>query len=114
MYRSLNSELVNNNASGNTGYGIHMGKYSINNILRCNTANSNGNGAIHIVEQENNTVIDACFEENASSNESAPEKLSNSNENDSVSGDASGRSIPGFGLLGSLICLYGGWKLRKK
>ena len=42
----------------------------------------------------------------------------NSSINDSES-DNGGKpskinSIPGFGLLGSLTCLYGGWKLRKK
>ena len=32
------------------------------------------------------------------------------------SGNKSGKtnSVPGFGLLGGLACLYGGWKLRKK
>lgn len=33
-----------------------------------------------------------------------------SGENESNKND----SIPGFGLLGSLTCIYGGWKLRKK
>jgi hypothetical protein len=36
--------------------------------------------------------------------------LNNSNRNESNKK----RSTPGFGLLGSLICIYGGWKLRKK
>ena len=48
------------------------------------------------------------------------EELSNSNNSNSKSDNGSKpsesseiRSTPGFGLLGSLICLYGGWKLRK-
>ena len=46
----------------------------------------------------------------------------NSNNNsESGSGSSSGRnessknnSIPGFGLLGSLACLCGGWRLKKR
>ena len=50
-------------------------------------------------------------------------ELSNSNSKDSESGNEStsngyksnkNDSAPGFGLFGSLICLYSGWKLRKK
>ena len=43
------------------------------------------------------------------------------NNSDSGSGNISGEnepsknnSTPGFGLLGSLTCLYAGWKFRKK
>lgn len=41
---------------------------------------------------------------------------SSSGNSSSSSGNESSKnnSTPGFGLLGSLICLYGGWKLRKK
>ncbi len=49
------------------------------------------------------------------------EELSNSNNSNSKSDNGSKpsesseiRSTPGFELLGSLTCLYGGWKLRKK
>jgi hypothetical protein len=35
--------------------------------------------------------------------------ISNSTENENKN-----HSAPGFGLLGGLICLYGGWRLRKK
>jgi len=36
------------------------------------------------------------------------------NNNSSRNEPSNKRSAPGFGLLGSLICLYGGWRLRKK
>lgn len=36
------------------------------------------------------------------------------NNNSSGNEPSNKRFAPGFGLLGSLICLYGGWKLRKK
>ncbi|HPS90170.1 MAG TPA: YncE family protein, partial [Methanosarcina vacuolata] len=46
---------------------------------------------------------------------------SKNNNYESDNGNRSGRnessknnSTPGFGLLGSLICLYGGWNLKKK
>lgn len=46
---------------------------------------------------------------------------SKNNTSESYNGNSSGRnessknnSTPGFGLLGSLICLYGGWKFSKK
>lgn len=37
-------------------------------------------------------------------------------ENESSAGNESRKShsVPGFGLFGSLTCLYGGWKLRNK
>jgi len=60
---------------------------------------------------------------NFSISEKNDEEFDNSTNNDpesengnSSSGDKSSgnNSAPGFGLLGSLTCLYGGWKLRKK
>jgi len=41
---------------------------------------------------------------------------STNNDPESENGNSSSgnNSAPGFGLLGSLTCLYGGWKLRKK
>ncbi|AKB38449.1 hypothetical protein MSSAC_3859 [Methanosarcina siciliae C2J] len=46
---------------------------------------------------------------------------SKNNNSESGSGDSSGRnessknnSIQGFGLLGSLACLCGGWRLKKR
>jgi hypothetical protein len=64
----------------------------------------------------------------SASGEKSTEELNISNNNDSNSlnrgnfnvnnsnGNKSSKtnSAPGFELLGSLICLYGGWKLRKK
>jgi hypothetical protein len=48
-------------------------------------------------------------------------KLNNSTNSDSGKSSSSGEGkssavsyIPGFGLLGGLTCLYGGWKLRRK
>ncbi|MCO5382337.1 MAG: hypothetical protein NHB15_09830 [Methanosarcina barkeri] len=56
------------------------------------------------IELPNSTINDSN-----SINESTL-NTSNSSENKS----SKINSIPGFELLGSLICLYGGWKLRKK
>ena len=47
---------------------------------------------------------------NSKKNDSESDNGSSSNENES----SKNNSTPGFGLLGSLTCLYGGWKLRKK
>jgi len=38
----------------------------------------------------------------------------NNSESDNGGKSSSVSSTPGFGLLGSLTCLYGGWKLKKK
>ncbi|WP_292379721.1 hypothetical protein [Methanosarcina sp. UBA289] len=38
----------------------------------------------------------------------------NESESDNGGKPSKNNFIPGFGLLGSLTCLYGGWKLRKK
>ena len=59
----------------------------------------------------------------SSSEEKNAVELNNSNNNNSESNNGSSsngnesnknNSTPGFGLLGSLTCLYGGWKLGKK
>ncbi|KKG29069.1 hypothetical protein EO97_04920 [Methanosarcina sp. 2.H.T.1A.15] len=59
----------------------------------------------------------------SSSEEKNAVELNNSNNNifESDNGNRSGEnessknnSTPGFGLLGSLTCLYGRWKLKKK
>lgn len=53
----------------------------------------------------------------STSKEENNEKLNNSSNNNSESDggrSSENNSTPGFGLLGSLTCLYGGWKLRKK
>lgn len=57
------------------------------------------------LSEEKNAV-----ELNNSNNNSESDDGSSSNENKS----SEINSTPGFGLSGSLICLYGGWKLRKK
>jgi DNA-binding beta-propeller fold protein YncE len=72
-----------------------------------------------------NATEDIGVEEtNLSSSEEINDiELNNSNDNNSESDNDSSShenksskisSTPGFGLLGSLTCLYGGWKLRKK
>jgi hypothetical protein len=68
------------------------------------TSNLSISGEKNAVELNNSSNNDSEFNnENVSSlNNSSGSK---SNEN---------KSAPGFGLLGSLICLYGGWRLRKK
>ena len=61
-------------------------------------------------------------ETNLPSEEINAVELNNSNNNNSESDNGSSlsgnessnnNSTPGFGLLGSLTCLYGGWKIRK-
>ncbi|WP_292373000.1 hypothetical protein [Methanosarcina sp. UBA411] len=55
---------------------------------------------------------------NSSASEENIVEPNNSNNHDSDSNNESesskNNSIPSFGLLGSLTCLYGGWRLRKK
>jgi len=57
-------------------------------------------------------------ETNLSSSEEKTGEFENSNNNNSKSDNGSKssktNSTPGFSLLGSGACLYGGWKLRKK
>jgi len=70
-----------------------------------------------------NTTLGAVKETNSSAKYENTIELNNSNNNNSESENGSSliekessksNSVPSFGLLGSLICLYGGWKLRKK
>ena len=89
----------------------------------------------HFIDEEarkqNITDIPVYFDEGTFINQTGAKDLGvieNSNYSDfefnnenvsnlnSSSGSESNKnkSAPGFGLLGSLTCLYGGWKLRKK
>lgn len=48
-----------------------------------------------------------------------PNNTNNNSESDNgsssgINESSKNNSTPGFGLLGSLTCLYGGWRLRKK
>ncbi|AKB30093.1 hypothetical protein MSSIT_3374 [Methanosarcina siciliae T4/M] len=52
------------------------------------------------------------YQDQNSSNNIGPESDSGSSSGENES--SKNNSAPGFGLLGNLICLYGGWKLRKK
>ncbi|MCO5383009.1 MAG: hypothetical protein NHB15_13730 [Methanosarcina barkeri] len=64
----------------------------------------NQTGAKDLGVVENSSYSDFEFNnENVSNLNSSSGSESNKN-----------KSAPGFGLLGSLTCLYGGWKLRKK
>jgi hypothetical protein len=42
------------------------------------------------------------------------DKLKSGNKSSSGNESNKNHSVPGFGLLASFICLYVGWKLRKK
>ena len=56
-----------------------------------------------------------AVEFNNSNNSSESDNNSESGNDSSSSGNESSKnSTPGFSLLGGLICLYGGWKFRKK
>ena len=62
--------------------------------------------ATPIVEQNNSST----------SHEKNPIEPNNSSNNNESNRNESNKNnyAPGFGLLGSLICIYSGWKLRKK
>lgn len=65
--------------------------------------------------KQNITDVPVVF--TTSEEESITESNNSSNsdsESDTGSKPSKNNSIPGFGLLGSLTCLYGGWKLRRK
>ncbi|MPN18509.1 hypothetical protein SDC9_165869 [bioreactor metagenome] len=75
-------------------------------------------------EKNSNATEDIGVEETnfSSSKEKKAVELNNSN-NDYVSNNGSSSNekessknnfVPAFGFFGSLACLYGGWKLRKK
>lgn len=61
--------------------------------------------ATSIVEQNNSSA----------SHENNPIELNNSSNNIESDRNESNKNnyVPGFGLLGSLVCLFSGWKLRK-
>jgi hypothetical protein len=65
--------------------------------------------------KQNITNVPVVF---TTSEEDSMKEPNNSNNSDSESDTedkpSKNNSTPGFGLLGSLTCLYGGWKLRKK
>ncbi len=66
--------------------------------------NNSTSGDKNIVEFNNSNTNDSKFlNENISNLNSSSGKKSSKNS-----------STPGFGLLGGLICLFGGWKLKKK
>lgn len=52
----------------------------------------------------------------STSSEKNPIELNNSSNNNESGRNESNKNnyAPGFGLFGSLICIYSGWKLRKK
>lgn len=62
-------------------------------------------------------IIDAIATEEQNieePNKSPRDNNSESNNNSNESKSSKNNSTPGFGLLGSLTCLYGAWKLKKK
>ncbi|KKG14222.1 hypothetical protein EO98_09640 [Methanosarcina sp. 2.H.T.1A.6] len=69
-------------------------------IEETNLSSSEDKSAVELNNSNNNTDTNNSESDNGSS----------SGENESSKNNAT----PGFGLLGSLACLYGGWKLRKK
>lgn len=75
-------------------------------ILEYNTDSTDEETSNLSIFRENNTG--ELSNSDSKDSESGNESISNgykSNKNDSA---------PGFGLFGSLICLYSGWKIRKK
>ncbi|WP_292374540.1 YncE family protein [Methanosarcina sp. UBA411] len=67
----------------------NLPSYEEKNVIELNNSNNNSNNDINNSKSDNGS--------NSSGNESSKNN-----------------STPGFGLLGGLACLYGGWKLRKK
>lgn len=71
------------------------------------TANSSTSGEKSTVELNNSNTNNS---ENSEPNNGSSSDVNNSGGNKS----SKNNSAPGFGLLGSLTCLYGGWRLSKK
>jgi YVTN family beta-propeller protein len=68
-------------------------------VEKTNLSSFDEKNAVELNNSNNKTNTNSESDNGISSGENK------SNKND---------SIPGFGLLGSLTCIYGGWKLRKK
>ncbi len=106
--------------------GVVIGPFRGSNTNGKNTKTTS-DGSDQSTMETLNATEDIGFEETniSSSEEKNAVELNNSNnntnnpesDNDSSPGvneSSEISSIPGFGLLGSLTCLYGGWRLRKK
>jgi hypothetical protein len=61
-------------------------------------------------EEKNAVELNNSINNNPKLNNENSSNIDKSGENKSNKNN----SVPGFGLLGSLTCLYGGWKFRKK
>lgn len=86
-YPSIRATL---NKTEDTGVGeTNLPSYEEKNVIELNNSNNNSNNDIINSKSDNGS--------NSSGNESSKNN-----------------STPGFGLLGGLACLYGGWRVRKK
>jgi DNA-binding beta-propeller fold protein YncE len=110
---------------------VSTGKYYLNHPIRVAIVPFIGSNITdQSIKATSNATEDIGVEETnfLSSEEKNTVKLNNSNDNsnnnndsesDNVSSSSENRSsknnsTPGFGLLGGLTCLFGGWKLKKK
>ncbi|WP_394339063.1 hypothetical protein [Methanosarcina sp. UBA289] len=73
----------------------------------------NYSGKVGLDEGVEETNLSASEESSREPNNSKNTGFDNNN-NSSGDKPSKNNSTPGFSLLGSLTCLYGGWKLRKK
>ena len=66
--------------------------------------------------KQNITDVPVVFITSEEESMTEPDNSSNNSDSESDAGgkQSKNNSTPGFGLLGSLTCLYGGWKLKRK
>ncbi len=110
-------DVATNNVIAIVNVGYHPSGVAFGHFIDSNTTGqSTGTNS-------SSTENSGVEETNLSSEEKNALKLSSSNNNNSESGNGSSSgenessknsSTPGFGLLGGLAGLYGGWKFRKK
>ncbi len=67
-----------------------------------------------VMEDEETGIEEINFSSEEENNGEFNNSSSNNSESDNGDKPSKNNSTPGFSLLGSLTCLYGGWKLRKK
>jgi hypothetical protein len=91
----------------------------INDTLSSEEKNSIIREVYPIIDEEarkqNITDVPVVFTTSEEESVTEPNNSSNGDSEPDIGGKPSkNNSTPGFGLLGSLACLFGGWKLRRK
>lgn len=135
-YRGTVVGKPNSSVALTVGDDVVIGEINIENKIYCiEQTNMTYNGkVVHVVYSSDAFKEREILEYNTDSTDEETSnlsifrekntgELSNSDSKDSESGNESisngyksnkNDSAPGFGLFGSLICLYSGWKIRKK